>query len=232
MVTHQTHIAPAGFYGGYDPLDAPRYSITAVARYVRVPASTVRWWVRGRVAGGYAPVIGRSRASRLSFLDLVEIDVLTTLRRIHKVQLPRIRDALDYAERELGVERLLLREDLATFGGGLLIEHLGTLVDLSQHGQIALKRVIEEHLERIDRDIDARPSRLFPSFPGISGQRPVAIDARVGFGRPTVAGTGVHTAVIAARADAGESVDDIAGDYGFDVATVEWALVYESARWQ
>ena len=225
-----TRIPPTTFYGGHDPLDAPRYSIAAVARYVRVPASTVTWWVRGREVGGYAPVIERGTASRLSFLDLVEIDVLKTLRRVHKVQLPKIRDALHFAEHKLGVTRLLLREDLASFGGGLLIEHLGTLVDLSRHGQIAMKRIIEAHLLRIERDPDTRPSRLFPSFSGITDERPVAIDARVGFGRPIVAGTSVHTAVIATRADAGETVDEIADDYGFDRATVEWALVYESVR--
>jgi uncharacterized protein (DUF433 family) len=50
------------------------------------------------------------------------------------------------------------------------------------------------------------------------------IDPRIAFGRPVLVGTGIPTAVVAERYKAGESVDDLAGDYGRDRLEIEEAL--------
>ena len=44
--------------------------------------------------------------------------------------------------------------------------------------------------------------------------RLVVIDPLVSFGRPVLAGTGIPTAIIAERYKAGESIDELANDYG------------------
>ncbi|MDP3769093.1 MAG: DUF433 domain-containing protein, partial [Dehalococcoidia bacterium] len=60
--------------------------------------------------------------------------------------------------------------------------------------------------------------------------RLVVIDPRVGFGRPVLAGTGVTTLSIAERFDAGESIEDLAADYGRPPAEIEEAIRCELTR--
>lgn len=52
----------------------------------------------------------------------------------------------------------------------------------------------------------------------------IVIDPQVSFGRPVLAGTGIPTAVIAERYIAGESVDDLADDYGRRRLEIEEAI--------
>ena len=55
------------------------------------------------------------------------------------------------------------------------------------------------------------------------------IDARIAFGRPVIASKSIATRAIAERIDAGESVDDVASDYGLNLFEIEQAAVYERA---
>lgn len=85
------------FYGGFEPGDVGLYTLAAASRYVGVPPSTVRWWVRGRERRGYSPVVGTGSAGLLSFNDLVELYVVKQLRHVHLVTLPAIRRAVENA---------------------------------------------------------------------------------------------------------------------------------------
>ncbi len=55
-------------------------------------------------------------------------------------------------------------------------------------------------------------------------------DPRIAFGRLVVAGTGIPTAVLADRFDAGDLSDDLAKDYGLDRRVVEEAVRCERLR--
>ncbi len=55
------------------------------------------------------------------------------------------------------------------------------------------------------------------------------IDPRIAFGRPTIVGRGITTAVLVARIDAGETVEVLAEDYGLEPSQIEGAIVYEKA---
>lgn len=236
MVIHPEVItASREFYVGASPLEASLYTYNDVPRMVGVPSSTAQWWMRGRVADGHKPVL-RARPTEkrrgLSFLDVLELYAIKQLRQVHGVELDSIRRAVRYAERALGVERVLLREDLATFGRELFLTHLGDLVSLTRAGQVALRDVVEAYLRRIDWAEGIGPVRFYPKFPGIEhapNLKPVSISPFIAFGRPTVTGYGVKTSVIAARIDAGESVDEVASDYGMDVGLVTSAVRYEYA---
>jgi len=57
----------------------------------------------------------------------------------------------------------------------------------------------------------------------------VTINPRVGFGRPTVTGTGISTAVLASLVRAGESVDSVAEDYDLSIDQVTAAIRFEEA---
>ena len=226
-------------YGGRDPRTLPAYGLTEAARYLHIPAATLRSWLVGRTyprqdgLSSFEPLIKATGTGtlRLSFVNLVEAHVLRALRTQHGIPISHVRQALDYAERELGIQRLLLSKELLTSAGELFLEHYGQLINLSRSGQLAIKKVLEAHLRRVERDDRSIPIRLYPflSTEAEDGRRPVVIDPQVSFGRPMLAGAGVTTAAIAQRIDAGESVADLALDYGITPEQVEEAVVFENA---
>ena len=157
--------------------------------------------------------------------------MLRGLRTDHRVPLRPARKALDYAERELGIERPLLSTKLQAAAGELFMEHYGSLIPLSRAGQIALRQVFEAHLKRVEWDAGNFPVRLYPfvSSNVPSEPRSVAIDPGIAFGRPIIPSRGVSTEALAARVDAGEPVADVAADYRLTVAEVEQAILFEHA---
>lgn len=184
---------------------------------------------------GYEPVVAGDHGNDykgLSFSDFLEVYAIHRLRRVHGVRLEAIRRAVKYAEKEMSIGRPLLRVDLSTFGGDIFVKELGALVGLSAGGQIALRGVIESYLHRLDRDEALRPIRFYPAFLGmelVTDSRPIAISPVVAFGRPTIAGTGIRTSVIASRVDAGESEADVAADFGVSLNHIISAVIYEFA---
>jgi uncharacterized protein (DUF433 family) len=167
----------------------------------------------------------------LSFSNLIEAHVLRALRTDHGVSVKDLRRALGYAEESLGVERLLLRRDLCTEGGDLFLERYGQLISLSASGQLAMRKVFEQHLERVVWDVSRFPIRLYPflSSETLAERRPIAIDPRIAFGRPIVVRRGVSTHIIAERIDAGETVPALAADYDLSSTEIEEAVLYERA---
>ncbi len=218
--------------------EQPAYPLFEAARYARVAPATLRTWVLGRdyrTASGsrHWPrliVPADARNCVLSFNNLVEAHVLRALRTIHGSEVRQIRSALTYAAKELKIERLLLSEELHTHGGDIFIEKLGALIDLSHSGQLALRQVLEKHLQRVERDSSGFPIKLFP-FVADDGtaERVIAIDPAVGFGRPIVASKAIATQTIVDRIDAGESPAALADDYGLTVGEITEAVVYERA---
>lgn len=212
------------------------------ARYARVAPATLRSWVVGRPyetqrgTQRFSPLLLLADPGRklLSFNNLIEAHVLRALRLDRDggragASIRDIRNALDYAERELGIDRLLLRRDLLTDRQHLFLDHLGELVNLSRSGQIAMRDLLDQHLRRIQRDEAGLPMRLYPF-----GQKPIdrpaiAIDPAVGFGRPIVQRRGIATQVLVERIDAGEELQDVAEDYDLTPEEVREAILYERA---
>lgn len=221
-----------------DVRQQPAYTLAEAARYLKLPPATLRAWVVGR---DYPVAEGRSRFQALiepaqarppllSFYNLIEAHVLRALRTEHGVSIKALRESITYAERELKVDRLLLREDLRTHAGRVLLDHYGELIDLSASGQIALRKVFQDHLARVEWDPWQFPVRLYPFQTAVSdGRRPIAIDPHIAFGRPVLAARGISTHAIAERLDAGETVDDLAADYDLTPADIEQAALYERA---
>lgn len=219
--------------------DAAAYTLAEAAHYVRLPAATLRSWVLGRrypTAGGsgqFPPLLrpASRRPPLLSFSNLIEAHVLRSLRAEYGVSIKDVRSALSYAEKALGIERLLLRSELRTGAGKVFLDRYGELIELTASGQLAMRRVFDEHLKRIEWDTTKFPVRLYPflSASAPSEERPIVIDPRIAFGRPVVGRKGVSTAIIAERIDAGETVEDVAADYELRPPEVEQAVLYERA---
>ena len=142
-----------------------------------------------------------------------------------------LRKALKYAEKTLGIDRLLLSPELRTDAGKLLLERYGELIELSASGQIAMRHLFNEHLARVEWDEWKFPVRLYPfaSSSVFADSRPIAIDAQIAFGRPVIASRSVSTGVIAERIDAGETAADLADDYDLSEREIEEAVLYERA---
>ncbi len=221
-----------------DAREQPAYGLAEAARYLKLPVATLRTWVVGRQypttdgRGLFRPLIqpARKRPPTLSFANLVEAHVLRALRTDHGISVKAVRTAVSFAEREFGIDRLLLSPELRSHAGSLLLDRYGALIDLSKSGQIAMRQVLNAHLRRVVWD-GAAPMRLHPFVTGDVGDQgmPIAIDPRLSFGRPIVISQGISTAAIVERIDAGETVDAVAADYGLSAADIEHAIVYERA---
>ena len=105
------------------------------------------------------------------------------------------------------------------------------LINLSASGQLAMRKMFEDHLQRIEWDEWQFPVRLYPYVESArrSGERPIAIDPLVAFGRPIVRRIGISTAAIADRIDAGETVGALAEDYDLLPEEIEQAVLYSRA---
>ena len=214
------------FYQGRDPRDIGAYSVAEAAQYVRMPTATLRTWVGARA------LIVRPRGSQeLSFTNLIEAHVLSALRSKHRIAMPRVRTAVAYVEKVLGVSHPLAHHEFATDGLDLFIEQLGDLINASRHGQVAIREAFERRLARIERDTHGLAMRFFPlTRPSEDGPRIIVVDPRISFGRPIIADKGVPTSAIADRYDAGESVDDLMVDYGCERVEVEEAIRCEHRK--
>lgn len=199
---------------------------------------TLRSWFLGRpypTAKGvrhFAPVLklARKDSATLSFSNLIEAHVLRSLRTEHGVPLVTVRRALDYAQRELSIERLLVREELRTAAGEIFLDRYGQLLNLSASGQLAMRKMFEAHLKRVEWGRLRFPVRFYPFLVSeATDAKPILIDPSISFGRPVVDKAFVSTRTIVDRIDAGETVEDIARDYALTPEAVEGAVVYERA---
>jgi uncharacterized protein (DUF433 family) len=84
-------------------------------------------------------------------------------------------------------------------------------------------------LDRFDIDSGA-PARLYPfsRVPAEGSPRTVVMDPKIRFGRPTVATHGTPTDILFERHQAGDSIAELADDYGIPAAEVEEAIRYEA----
>ena len=167
----------------------------------------------------------------LSFANLIEAFVLRALRAEHGVSIKAVRNALRYAETELKVDRLLLNRRLSTNGGELFMERYGRLINLTRSGQYAMRAVLDAHLKRVEWSADDLAVRLYPFVRGELADAPrlIAIDPGIAFGRPIIVKGGISTQAIADRIDSGESIVEVAEDYGLSDREIEEAVVYERA---
>lgn len=226
-------------YGGRDPRDLPAYTVVEAAHYLRIPENTVRAWTFGRsfstlrgARHAKPVVVPADRAGRLlSFVNLLELHVLDAIRRRHRVQLPRVRNAVDYLRERYGVAHPLVEQAMETDGVDLFVERYGRLVNVSREGQGVIRDLMRLHLDRIERDTRGLAVRLFPFtrrptdvLAADRQPRIVAIDPRVAFGRPVLTGSRIPTIEIAERYKAGDSIAELAADYDRSAVDIEEAI--------
>ncbi|PYV89945.1 MAG: hypothetical protein DMG05_12100 [Acidobacteria bacterium] len=222
-------------YSGQDPRVISAYTIQEVSQFLSIPMATLRSWVLGRYypteegQKHFKPILSLpdpKRKSHLSFINLVEAHVLDAIRREHKVPLYKVRSALEYLQRKFPSKHPLADQKFETDGIDLFIQKYGQLINISQDGQLAIKSIMQAYLQRIERDSSGLVIRLYPFVRrrDINEPKMVVIDPFVSFGKPILVGTGIPTAIIAQRYKSGESIDELAEDYGRSRLEIEEAI--------
>lgn len=248
MSTHKNNSVIYSLYGG-DVKEIPAYNILQASRYLKIPFETLRGWVRGRNRVDengkrrfVEPVIklpDRDRPS-LSFVNLIEAHVLDGMRRQYGVPFGRIRRGLEFLEEKQPSKHPLADWLFQTDGVDLFIEHLHSYINISSQGQLVMKHVVGAFLHRIDRNLDGTPRQLFPFVKkperirdkdvNVLEQqpRPVVINPFISFGKPILVGTGIPTAIIAERFQAGDSIELLSTDYDLSPEQIQKAIRYEN----
>lgn len=228
-------MANIDIYGGKSPRELPLYTIAEAARVVRIHPATLRTWAVGRsytTRSGdkkWTPLIRAADPKRgmLSFANLVELHVLSTLRG-KQVRVDRIRSATTFIRNRTKTDHPLADVDTQTDCVDVYVEYMGRLVNASK-SQTTLRPLLERYLQRIERDENGLAARLYPiTRDDASNACSILIDPTCRFGRPVVARTNVETAIIADRFLAGDSTGTLAADFAIDEATVEEAIRFES----
>ena len=213
---------------GQDPALLPAYSMAEAARLTGLPVSTLRSWCRGQ--GTFQPVLELDdpQGRALSFRNLVEVHVLSAIRRQFGVSLQNVRRAVEFLRARLQSDHPLADGRMLTDGRDLLVREGEVLLNASRRGQGELA-IVAAYLERIEVDARGALLRLYPFTRQAieSDPRAVVIDPRIQFGRPCLRGTGVPTDALSDRFVAGESIEDLAADYGIDPGLIEEAVRYE-----
>lgn len=212
----------------HNPLyDEPAYGMREVAFYLKIPYNTLRYWLTG--FGKASPIIHAMTTDpiRLSFLNLIECHVLSGMRKIYDLKLPKVRHALSVVTSEFRHDHPLISETFLTDRKDLFVERMGKVVNLSRPGQLALD-FYHLHLERVA----VEPNGIFRFFPFVelpkaSEPKIIEINPMVGFGKPVISGTGISTAVVASRFHARESIGDLAAEYDCTKEQIEEAIRWE-----
>ena len=221
-----------------DHRDSPLYTFSAAARHLGIPPRTLRYWIVGRSfsrrsrAAPSKPLIrAPARTGLITFNNLVEAHVLRAFRSEDAGRMAATGTAIESAEKALGIDRLLLRAEMNTSGRDMVLEGLGKLYELSGSDRLAIRQMLSAALQRIERDDEGLPARLYPFAPrGVPDNRTIVLDPETAFGRPTIAGSRIATATVVTRMDTGDQLDDIAAEYGLAAARVVDAVLYERAR--
>jgi uncharacterized protein (DUF433 family) len=207
-------------------METPIYGAVEVARYVRVPYQTLRYWIQGN------PLIKLASVSppRLSFMNLMECHMLSAMRSVYRIPIPRVRASLETLAKIHSHIHPLVDQRFETNQVDLFIRGLGDeIINLCRGGQFELKEIIETYLQRIEVDATGM-YRFFPFVEERSAKEPksIMISPAISFGKPVISGTGISTAVITSRFHARESVDALAEEYGRPTKEIEEAIRWES----
>ncbi len=210
-----------------DLREFPRYSISEAAFYVRIPATTLAAWTRGQdyrtrqgVHRTFEPLIELADPKNrlLSFYNLVEAHMLRSTTE-RGVPLKNVRKALDYIRDALPGSHPLLMHDFEVSGKDVFIQHLGDTVNATRYGQLAMRKILDRYLKRIERDPRGLPLRVFP----INSKR-LVIDPQFSSGKPVVKDRGIVASVLWGRKATGETIPEIAKDYGLTQLEVKEAI--------
>jgi uncharacterized protein (DUF433 family) len=227
-----------------DKFTTPLYTVTEAAQYLGVPGSTFRSWAKGYVHRPQARPEVRGdaivtvleprtpRSATVPFVGLAEGLVLTAIRRAG-VPLQRIRPALDRLEQELGLKHALASRSLYTDGAEVLYDYANTSSNeaaaaqsarqlvVVRDGQRVFNEVVDRYLQRVEFSDDGYAALIrLPAYE----MAEVVVDPRRGFGQPIFSAGGARVEDALGMFRAGESLAEVAAEFGVPASQLEDAL--------
>jgi uncharacterized protein (DUF433 family) len=201
------------------------FTLREIAGYLGIPKSTVQWWARP--PDGKKPLITcfprHGRQATVPFIGFAEAYVLSAFRRAG-VPLQRIRPAVEKLSSTIGIDHALASKRLYTDGAEVLYDYAvrddGELLELVvvRTQQHQFSEVVREYLKRIHYASDGWASSVhLPTY----GTAEVIVDPKIAFGLPLVAHGGARVEDLVDRFQAGDSVAEIADDFGVPAEEVE-----------
>ena len=204
----------------FDVYNFPSYYIPEAVLHLhtfQVPLTTIRSWVVGQP--NFKPLIKIAQLSppRLSFINLVELYVLASIRRKFKIPMPNVRTGLEYVKDKLKSKHPLAEYGFQTNGIDLFLEHSGILLNISKGGQLSLE-FIKTYLNRIERNEAGLPRKLYPltrlsEFEDENTPKFITINPNICFGRPILENISTPVETISERFWAGESFESLMKEY-------------------
>jgi uncharacterized protein (DUF433 family) len=157
-------------------------------------------------------------------MGFAEAYVLSAFRRAG-VPLQRIRPAVDVLSSTIGVDHALASKRLYTDGAEVLFDYATErdehdLLELVvvRTGQHQFSEIVRDYLKRITYGNDGWASRVrLPSYE----RAEVVVDPEIAFGLPLVVHGGARVEDLVDRFKAGDSLADIADDFGVPADEVE-----------
>jgi uncharacterized protein (DUF433 family) len=202
------------------------FTLREAATYLGLPASTLHAWARP--AGDMTPIItcfpARGREATVPFIGFAEAYVLSVFRRAG-VPMQRIRPAVEVLSSGIGVEHALASKRLYTDGAEVLYDYATSEQDEELGGLTVVRtnqrqfaEVVRDYLKRITYGEDGWASRVcLPAY----RQAEVIVDPRRAFGMPLVVHGGARVEDLVDRFVAGDTLADIAQDFGVPEPEVE-----------
>lgn len=209
-----------------DPrVSRPILTLRESATYLGVPRSTLHNWARP--AGRESPLITcfppQGREATVPFIGFAEAYVLSAFRKAG-VPMQRIRPAVEVLADTIGVEHALASQRLYTDGAEVLYDYAHErdedLLELTvvRTGQRQFSELVRDYLRRIKYGDDGWPTRV--RLP-IYEHAEVIVDTRRAFGLPLVVHGGARVEDLVDRFVAGDTLADIADDFGVPEEEVE-----------
>ena len=186
-----------------------------------IPRTRLQYWINTSVAR-IRPADFPAHRNFISFRSLISMRLISVL-RAQGVSLEAIRKSESWLRREVGMDWPFISKSMWNYGSDVFTEFQNNLVVASKHGQQAMD-FVREWLQKIEIDLLFDQKNLaYVWLP----QEYVRIDPEIQLGKPCLAGTRIPTSTIWSKANAGDSVDVIAGLYGLSRDHVNYALAWE-----
>ncbi|MFZ0386222.1 MAG: DUF433 domain-containing protein [Solirubrobacteraceae bacterium] len=218
MTAYPAELAPSD-----DRVRRPLFTLRECAAYLDIPAPTLHQWARPSDGPGLVTIFPRAgRAATVPFVGFAEAYVLSALRHAG-VPMQRIRPAVARLSAEVGLDHALASQSVYTDGAELIFDYAtisddDALLTVVRTGQEHLTEVIREYLKRISYGGDGWAERIqLPAYL-VAG---VIVDPERAFGQPLVVDGGARVEDLVDRFRAGDSVADIAADFGVPQGEVE-----------
>lgn len=241
---HRCRRLSTGVTSGGPPIDDRRftrglYTIPQAARLVGMKAGTLETWAHGyeRRPNGRPAVkqgsIVTSVAAKddhrsIPFIGLVEATVVQAFRQTG-LPLQRIRRALELLAHQRELDHALASSLLFSDGANVLYDYarregdkqLGLLtLTVVKTGQRVFHEVIQQYLTRITFGDQWATELVVP----VTDRKLLRVRPAVAGGDPIFVNGGAPLSAVHSRAQAGESIQSIADDYGVPAADIEEVL--------